>query len=86
MIDPAWLIGPAIILLITGALIIVTAVVMAVWIRAQERPRVPTQSGIRRWPGPTQPAVRRWLVPTQPAVRRWPGHTQPGVRRWPGHR
>lgn len=51
MIDPAWLIGPAIILLITGALIVVTAVVMAVWMRTEARSRVPTRPGVSRWPG-----------------------------------
>lgn len=34
MIDPAWLTGPAIILLITGALIVVTAIMMVVWSRS----------------------------------------------------
>jgi len=51
IIDPYWLIVPAVILLITGALIVVTAVVMALWMRAQERSRVPTRTGVRRWPG-----------------------------------
>lgn len=37
MIDPAWITVPAIILLITGGLMIVTAIVMVVWSRSMRR-------------------------------------------------
>ncbi len=44
MIDPAWITVPAIILLVTGGLIVVTAIVMVVWSRSMTGRGSPDQS------------------------------------------